>query len=90
MLPNAMVATASGCGEASLASEHPQHERSCHRALLDRSGVAEDFVPVCANRLEIERASDHGFERLVFSLLGIFSFCEDRGLVERSEIPVGA
>src|SRR5260370_30068270 len=49
-----------------IAAELSQHERSCHRALFDRSREAEDFVPVRADRLEIERASDHGFERLVF------------------------
>ena len=49
-----------------VAAKLSQHERSCYRALLDRSGEAEDFAPVRPDRFEIERASDHGLERLVF------------------------
>ena len=50
---------------ARVAAELAKHERSRHGALLDRSGEAEDLVPVGADGFEVDRAADHGCKRLV-------------------------
>ncbi len=50
---------------ARVAAEFAKHERGRHRALLDRNGKAEDLVPVGSDRLEIDRAANHGYQSLV-------------------------
>ena len=45
---------------ARVAAQLAKHEGRCHGALPDGSGKAKDFVPVRADRSEVDRASDHG------------------------------
>ncbi len=59
---------AQGDGQAVLArvaAEFPEHQRGRHRALLDRRGQPEDFIPMGADVLDIERAADHRLERVI-------------------------
>ncbi len=48
-----------------VAAEFPEHQRGCHRALLDRGGQPQDFIPVGADALDIERAADHRFQSVI-------------------------
>ena len=40
-------------------------QRSRHGTLLDRGGQPQDVVPMRANMLDVERAADHRFERVI-------------------------
>gem|GEM_PF-5430796 len=56
---------AQGDGQAVLAwvaAELPEHQRSRHRALLDRRGQPQDFIPMGTDVLNVERAADHRFQ----------------------------
>ena len=50
---------------ARVAAELPEHQRGRHRALLDRGGQPQDFVPMGADVLDVERATDHRLERVI-------------------------
>ncbi len=48
-----------------VAAELSEHQGGRHRALLDRGGQPQDFVPMGADVLDVERAADHGFQRVI-------------------------
>ncbi len=64
MRPSSRSATA-GAVLAWVAAELSEHQGGRHRALLDRGGQPQDFVPMGADVLDVERAADHGFQRVI-------------------------
>lgn len=48
-----------------LAAELPEHQGGRHRALLDRGSQPQDFVPMGADVLDVERRADHGFQPVI-------------------------
>ncbi len=63
MRPSSRSATAAVL--AWVAAELSEHQGGRHRALLDRGGQPQDFVPMGADVLDVERAADHGFQRVI-------------------------
>jgi hypothetical protein len=86
---------AQGDGQAVLArvtAELPEHQRGRHRALLDRGGQPQNFVPMGADMLDVERAADHRLERVIggFALgnveLGVSQIADARREAEAQEV----
>lgn len=62
---------AQGNGQAVLTrvtTQLSEHERGRHRALLDESGEAKDFIPMSPDSFEVERSADHRFQRVIGGL----------------------
>ena len=80
---------------AGIAAELAQHQRGRHRALLDRGGQPQDFVPMGANVLDIERAADHRLQRIVSDIafrdveLGVAQVADARRKAEAQQMHQG-
>ncbi len=81
---------------ARVAAEFPEHQRGRHRALLDRGGQPQDFVPMGADVLDVERAADHRLERVIGGIalrdveLGVAQVADARREAEAQEVHQGA
>ena len=89
---------AQGDGQAVLArvaAKLPEHQRGRHRALLDRGGQPQDLVPMGADVLDVERAADHRFERVIGGIalrdveLGVAQVADARREAEAQEVHQG-
>ena len=80
---------------ARVAAEFPEHQRGRHRALLDRGGQPQDFVPMGADVLDVERAADHRLERVIGGIalrdveLGVAQVADARREAEAQEVHQG-
>ncbi len=86
---------AQGHGQAVLsrvAAEFAQHQRGRNRALLDRGGQPQNLVPMGADVLDVERAADHRFERVIGGIalrdveLGVAQVADARREAEAQEV----
>ncbi len=79
---------------ARVAAEFPEHQRGRHRALLDRGGQPQDFVPMGADVLDVERAADHR-QRVIGGIalrdveLGVAQVADARREAEAQEVHQG-
>jgi len=82
-------------GQAVLArvtAEFAQHQRGRHRALLDRRGQPQDFVPMGADVLDVERAANHRLQSVIggFALgdveLGVAQVADARRETEAKQV----
>ena len=89
---------AQGDGQAVLAwvaAELSEHQGGRHRALLDRGGQPQDFVPMGADVLDVERAADHRLERVIGGIalrdveLGVAQVADARREAEAQEVHQG-
>jgi hypothetical protein len=77
---------------ARITAEFAQHQRGRHRALLDRRGQPQDFIPMGADMLDVERAADHRLERVIggFALgdveLGVAQVADARREAEAQQV----
>ena len=77
---------------AQVAAKLPEHQRGRRRALLDRGGHPQDFIPMGADVLDVERAADHRFQRLVGGIalrdveLGVAQVTNARGEAEAQQV----
>ena len=80
---------------ARVAAQLAKHEGRCDGALPDGSGKAKDFVPVRADRSEVDRASDHGRKCPILDLaveqiqLGVTRIADARGEAEAKQMHEG-
>ncbi len=78
-----------------VAAELSEHQGGRHRALLDRGGQPQDFVPMGADVLDVERAADHGFQRVIGGValrdveLGVAQVADARREAEAQEVHQG-
>ncbi len=73
-----------------------EHQGGRHRALLDRGGQPQDFVPMGADVLDVERAADHGVSARVIGgvalrdvELGVAQVADARREAEAQEVHQG-
>lgn len=77
---------------ARIAAELSQHQRGRHRALLDRGGQPQDFIPMSVYMLDVERAADHRAQRRVILAvlhdveLGILQVADARREAETEQV----
>ena len=89
---------AQGDGQAVLtrvAAEFPEHQGCRHRALLDRGGQPQNFIPMGADVLDVERAANHRLECVIRGIalrdveLGVAQVADARREAEAQEVHQG-